>query len=48
MTGKDALLEKDLLLKAATIKRFEYSPLGKELKGQIDNAMKQHQILDNT
>ena len=30
LTGKDVLLEKDLLEKAATIKRFEYSLLGKE------------------
>ena len=33
-TGKDVLLEKDWLEKAAAIKRFEYSPLGKELKKQ--------------
>ena len=32
LTGKDVLLEKGLLEKAATIKRFEYSPLGSELK----------------
>ena len=32
LTGKDVLLEKDLLETAATIKRFEYSPLGSELK----------------
>ena len=29
LTGKDVLPEKDLLGKAATMKRFEYSPLGK-------------------
>ena len=34
LTGKDILLEKDLLEKAAAIKRFEYSSLGKELKKQ--------------
>ena len=34
MTGKDVLPEKDLLEKAVIKKRFEYSPLGKELKGQ--------------
>ena len=34
LTGKDILPEKDLLEKAATMKRFEYSPLGKELKAQ--------------
>ena len=32
LTGKDVLPKKDLLEKAATMKRFEYSPLGKELK----------------
>ena len=32
LTGKVVLQEKDVLEKAATIKRFEYSPLGKELK----------------
>ena len=30
LTSKDVLPEKDLLGKAATMKRFEYSPLGKE------------------
>ena len=33
-SSKDVLPEKGLLEKAATIKRFEYSPLGKELKAQ--------------
>ena len=32
LTGKDLLPEKDLLEKTALMKRFEYSPLGKELK----------------
>ena len=32
LTGKDLLPEKDLLEKTTLIKRFEYSPLGKELK----------------
>ena len=31
LSSKDVLSEKDLLEKAATIKRLEYSPLGKEL-----------------
>ena len=35
LTAKDVLLEKDLLEKAATKKRFEYSPLGKELKYKL-------------
>ena len=30
--AKDILSEKDVLEKAATMKRFEYSLLGKELK----------------
>ena len=34
--------------KAATIKRFGYYPLGKELKAQTDIAKKQYQKLDNT
>ena len=32
-----------MLEKAATIKRFEYSSLGKELKAQTDIAKKQYQ-----
>ena len=32
--------KKDLLEKAAAIKRFEYSPLGKEFKAQTDIAKK--------
>ena len=36
LAGKDVLPEKDLLQKAATTKRFEYSLLGKELKAQTD------------
>ena len=37
LTSKDVLPKKDLE-KAATIKRFEYSPLGKGLKAQTDIA----------
>ena len=43
MTGKDVLLENDLLEKAAASKRFEYSPLGKELKKQTSVAEKWYQ-----
>ena len=46
MTGKDASPEKDLLEKAATIKRFEYSPVGKELKVQTDITKKKYQRFD--
>ena len=35
-----AFYQKDLLGKAATIKRFEYSPLSKELKKQTIVAEK--------
>ena len=38
LTGKDVLPEKDFLEKAATMKIFEYSPLGKELKKQSSVA----------
>ena len=48
LTGKDVLPEKDLLEKAASVKRFEYLPLGKELKTQTDIAKKQYQKLDHT
>ena len=43
MAGKDVLLEKDLTEKVATIKRFEYSPLGSELKKQTDIAKEKYQ-----
>ena len=46
LTGKDILPEKDLLKKAAAMKRFEYSPLGKELKARTDISKKQYQVLD--
>ena len=48
LTGKDLLLDKDLLEKLAELKRFEYSPLGKELKAQNDITKKQYQKLDDT
>ena len=47
-TSKDVLPGKELLEKAATMKRFEYSPLDKELKARTDIAKKQYQKLDNT
>ena len=47
LTGKDVLPEKDLLEKAASIKRFEYSPLGKELKKQTSVAEKQYQEFES-
>ena len=46
MTGKDVLPIKDLLEKAATIKKSEYYLLGKELKAETDIAKKQYQGLD--
>ena len=47
-TGKDVLPGKDLLEKPATMKRFVYSPLRKELKVQTDIAKKQFQKLNDT
>ena len=44
LIGKDLLPTKDLLEKAATIKRFEYSQLGSELKNQTDIAKKNNTI----
>ena len=46
MTGKDVLPEKYLLVKAATMKRFENLLLSKELKEQTDIAKKQYQGLN--
>ena len=43
LTGKDVLPKEDLLEKATTIKRFEYSSLDKELKAQTDITKKQYQ-----
>ena len=48
LTGKDGLPETYLLEKAATMKRFEYSPLEKELKTQTYIAKKQYQELDKS
>ena len=39
---------KRLATKFATMKRFEYSTLGKECKTQTDIAKKQYQKLDDT
>ena len=44
LTGKDFVPEKDLLEKAATMKRFEYSSLGKKLNAQNDIAKKQSKV----
>ena len=46
MTGKDVLPDKELLEKAATMKRFEYSYIGKKLKPQTDITKEQCQGLD--
>ena len=40
------LVEEDLLEKAATIKRFEYSPLASQLKIHIDIEKMQYQRFD--
>ena len=47
LTSEGVFPEKDLLEKAAALKRFEYSPLDKELKKQTNVAEKQYQKLDN-
>ena len=46
MTRKDVLPKKDLLEKAATMKRFEYSSLGKNMKKQTSVTEKQYQSFD--
>ena len=46
LTGKDVLPEKELLEKAAIMKRLEYLLLGKELKAQTNAAEKQYQVLN--
>ena len=48
LTDKDVLLEKDLLDKAATMKRFEYLLLGKELRSKTDIAKKRYQKLEDS
>ena len=40
------LPEKDMLEKASALKRFEYSPVGKELKKQTNIVEKQYQDFD--
>ena len=37
-----------MLRKSAIIKRFEYSPQGRDLKAQTDIGKKQYHKLDNT
>ena len=46
LTGKDLLPKKDLIEKVATMKRFEYPSLGRELTAQTDISNKQYQALD--
>ena len=47
LTDKDVLAGKDLFGKVVTMKRFNYSSLGKELKVPTDIAKKQYQKLGN-
>ena len=47
LTGKDVLPKKELPEKAAAMKRFQYSPLSKQLKAQTDtpkNSMESQTI----
>ena len=46
LAEKDVVVEKDLLKRTASMKRFEYSSLGKDSKAQTDIAKKQYQGLD--
>ena len=46
LTGKDVLSESKLLEKAAAMKRFEYSSLGKELKAQTFISNKNIKIVN--
>ena len=46
LVGKNILPKKDLLEKAATMKLFKYSLLGKELKAQIDILKKRYQKIE--
>ena len=46
LTSKDILPEKDLLEKAAAIKRFEFSPLGSKLKKETVITKKIYQGLN--
>ena len=47
LTSKYVLPEKYLVEKAASLKRLEYSLLGKELKSQISFIKKRYQGLNN-
>ena len=46
LTGENILPRKELLGQAATIKRFEYSPVGSELKKQASIGKYHYQRLD--
>ena len=46
LTGENVLPEKDLLEKAAIMKRFEHLAFSKELETQIDIAKKQYRKLE--
>ena len=46
MTGKGFLPKTDFQEKTFAWKKFEYSPLGNELKAQTDIAKKQYQKCD--
>ena len=46
LKGENILPEKQLLEKAAKMKRFEYSPLGSEMKKQTSISKDQYQGLD--
>ena len=47
LIGKDILPKENFIQKVAGIKRFEYDPLGKELKKETSVAEKHYQKFDN-
>ena len=46
LSGKDVLTKKDLLKEASSLKKLEYSPLGKELTAQTNVVEKQYQVFN--
>ena len=46
LTGRDVWQEKDFLEKAATLKRFKYSPLSKAFKKQTNVIKKQTEVIN--
>ena len=47
LTGKNIFIEKDLLEKVAAIKRFEYSPLRREINRNNKALLNRNKLLKN-